>query len=294
MRKRNSPSLVIAALTLIAAGTAVGVQPASAADSDDGDIEVIDAGDPDTAQVLRIAPEVGDTATVATSTESVFTYASADDPGEPRSDHDDVTQHVEITAVGSDGEFEAVATVTEYEGRYDAFVVPMESLVDVPLTAEFGADWQIDHITAIDLETPTDDQSKSIDLIRWSSNLLRPITPTEPVGDGATWTATVMLSMDGDDPLPTVARFELSEIVDDEYTVTVEASVDSREQDVPASWTALGDVTAQLAGTYTGSLTDPLAHTSQFAIDLTFNSPEGEPDASITGTYEVRQTSATS
>ncbi|MDQ3543177.1 MAG: hypothetical protein M3431_04845, partial [Actinomycetota bacterium] len=231
MLKRTPSRLVIAALALVAAAATLGVQPAAAVSDGEIEITVTDAGDPATAIELRVAPDVGDVATLMTRVDSeMHTGDDVEDTMPPFTSSEEYSQTLEIVDVADDGAYSANSTLTTYTA--DSSLVGESSefglglIVDVPLVIKFDPERRIVGIEPQDDSVVSEDQLGSIDTLAASGNILAVVVPESAVGVGAIWSANIPTSMD-DEQLPLEVTFELVTLEDGSYTIDVESHVDT-------------------------------------------------------------------
>ena len=262
MLKRTPSRLAIAALALVAAAATLGVQPAAAVSDGEIEITVTDAGDPATAIELRVAPDVGDVATLRTRVDSeMHTGDDVEDTMPPFTSSEEYSQTLEI--------------------------------VDVPLMIEFDPERRIVGIEPQDDSVVSEDQLGSIDTLAASGNILAVVVPESAVGVGAIWSANIPMSMD-DEQLPLEVTFELVALEDGSYTIDVESHVDteamSESVTLPPEMEGF-EIVWDVTGTISGRIDEPLESATRLHVEMSVTGADGGGSGLFSTSSDIEQVS---
>ncbi|WP_116996112.1 hypothetical protein [Desertimonas flava] len=235
-----------------------------------GTVVVDDTGSGDT-YVLPAAFAVGQTATLSGEfTSSVSVSGPTDDE---YSITVSVEYHSEVVELTDDGgavvesEYVAAAVDASDEGvDTGAF----EDLVGVRYRETYAADGSVVDTELVDEDSLSDAQRAAAEDMIGQASTSTITFPTEPVGVGATWASDSTLLSQGVE-IVVIDRYELIDVVDGVYTITVEYG--SPIDDTVGGEDVTGSISAR--GVIRGDVENPLAVTAQLR-QLVDMSVEGE------------------
>ena len=268
-------------------------------------VTVVDAGDPATQIELNTLPAVGDMATIETHAVTEGGVILPDDDYD-MSANVTSTETIEVTET-TDSDFVATGSVVEYEsssalteGTAD-LEDPMQALVDVPLEYTFANPYWVEDVELGDDAPSGGDFADLVDSLHQMHGFGAVALPDEPVGVGATWTATVPWTY-GDETVPVAADFTLVSVADGAYEISFRSELDSQDfvdtmtegEDMSEIESADGSFTA--TGTVHGDVAEPLRHAAAFELrmvyeaDYTDDDRDGGIDLTITAERESTPT----